>query len=95
MYQHQKEFLKVAQGYNQQIGLLMDIAARSNRKQTKRLMPILQKLKSSFQKLVDQQDQYKQSVFNLQKSKTILQPHIDLLVETKAEIERLNNEPKH
>lgn len=95
MYKHQKEFLKVAQGYNQQIGLLMNIAARSNRKQMEHLMPIAQKLKSSFQKLVDQQDQYKRSAFNLQKSKAILQPHIDLLTETKVEIERLNHELKH
>ncbi len=85
----QIQFLTVAQGYNQQIGLLMEIAVKSDRKRIKQLTPILNKLKSSFQKLVNQQDQFKQCVFKPEKCKALLQSHIDLLKETKVEIEKV------
>lgn len=89
MYKHQIQFLKVAQGYNQQIGMLLDIAEKADQKQIQQLNPILEKLKSSFQELVNQQDQFRQCFFNPKKCKALLQPYITLLEETKAEIEKV------
>lgn len=53
MYKHQEQFLKITQEYNRQISLLLGMAEKANRKQIERLTPILQKLKSSLQKLIN------------------------------------------
>lgn len=89
MYKHQEQFLKVTQEYNRQISLLLDMAEKSDRKQIEQLTPILQKLKSSLQKLINQKERFKQCVQNSGKYKVLLQPYISLLDETKAEIEKV------
>lgn len=89
MYKHQEQFLKVTQEYNRQISLLLDMAEKSDRKQIEQLTPILQKLKSSLQKMVNQQEKFKQRVQNSGKYKALLQPYISLLDETRAEIEKV------
>ena len=60
MYKHQEQFLKVTLEYNRQINLLLGMAEKSDRKRIEQLMPILQKLKSSLQKMVNQQEKFKQ-----------------------------------
>ncbi len=89
MYKHQEQFLKVTQEYNRQISLLLGMAEKSDRKRIEQLTPILQKLKSSLQKLINQQERFKQCVPNSGKYKALLQPYISLLDETKAEIEKV------
>lgn len=89
MYKHQEQFLKVTQEYNRQISLLLDMAEKADRKQIEQLTPILQKLKSSLQKMVNQQEKFKQRVQNSGKYKALLQPYISLLDETRAEIEKV------
>lgn len=89
MYKHQEQFLKITQEYNRQISLLLGMAEKANRKQIERLTPILQKLKSSLQKLINQQERFKQCVQNSGKYKALLQPYISLLDETRAEIEKV------
>lgn len=89
MYKHQEQFLKVTQEYNRQISLLLDMAEKSDRNQIEQLTPILQKLKSSLQKMVNQQEKFKQRVQNSGKYKALLQPYISLLDETRAEIEKV------
>lgn len=95
MYKHQEQFLKVTQEYNRQIKQLLDMAEKSDRKRIELLTPILNRLKSSLQNLINQQEFFKKHINNPAKYKALLQPFIDLLNETKAEIERLNHEPKH
>ena len=89
MYKHQEQFLKVTQEYNRQISLLLDMAEKTDRKQIKQFTLILQKLKSSLQKMINQREQFKQCVHSPGKYKALLQPYIDLLDETKAEIEKV------
>lgn len=89
MYKHQEQFLRITQEYNRQISLLLGMAEKANRKQIERLTPILQKLKSSLQKLINQQEKFKQRVQNSGKYKALLQPYISLLDETRAEIEKV------
>lgn len=89
MYKHQEQFLKVTQEYNRQISLLLGMAEKANRKQIEQFTPILQKLKSSLQKMTNQQKRFKQCVHNPGKYKALLQPYISLLDETKAEIEKV------
>ncbi|WP_455505707.1 hypothetical protein [Gemmiger formicilis] len=89
MYKHQAEFLKVTQEYTRQINLLLDMAEKSDRKRIEKLSAILQKLKSSLQKLTNQQEDFKRYINNAAKYKAMLKPYIDLLESTKAEIERL------
>lgn len=89
MYKHQEQFLKVTQEYNRQISLLLGMAEKADRKQIEQLTQILQKLKSSLQKMTNQQERFKQCVHNPGKYKTLLQPYIDLLDKTKAEIEEV------
>lgn len=89
MYKHQEQFLKVTREYNRQISLLLGMAEKSDRKRIEQLTPILQKLKSSLQKLINQQERFKQCVPNSGKYKALLQPYISLLDETKAEIEKV------
>lgn len=95
MYKHQEQFLKVTQEYNRQIKQFLDMAEKSDRKRIALLTPILNKLKSSLQNLINQQELFKKYINNPAKYKALLQPFVDLLNETKAEIERLNHEPKH
>lgn len=95
MYKHQEQFLKVTQEYNRQIKLLLDMAEKSDRKKIALLTPILNKLKSSLQKLMNQQELFKKYINNPAKYKALLQPFVNLLDETKAEIERLDYEPKY
>lgn len=95
MYKHQEQSLKVTQEYIRQINQLLDIAEKSDRKRIALLTPILNNLKSSLQNLINQQELFKKHINNPAKYKALLQPFIDLLNETKAEIERLNHEPKH
>ena len=89
MYKHQEQFLKVTLEYNRQINLLLGMAEKSDRKRIEQLMPILQKLKSSLQKMVNQQEKFKQCVQNSGKYKALLQPYISVLDETRAEIEKV------
>lgn len=89
MYKHQEQFLKVTQEYNRQISLLLGMAEKADRKQIEQLTQILQKLKSSLQKMVNQQEKFKQRVQNSGKYKALLQPYISLLDETRAEIEKV------
>lgn len=95
MYKHQEQFLKVTQEHNRQIKQLLDMAEKSDRKKIALLTPILNKLKSSLQKMMKQQELFKQYINNPAKYKALLQPFVNLLDETKAEIERLDHEPKH
>lgn len=95
MYKHQEQFLKVTQEYIRQINQLLDVAEKSDRKRIELLAPILKKLKSSLQNLINQRELFKKYINNPAKYKALLQPFVDLLNETKAEIERLNHEPKH
>lgn len=74
MYKHQEQFLKVTQEYNRQISLLLGMAEKSDRKRIEQLTPILQKLKSSLQKMVNQREKFKQCVQNSGKYKALLQP---------------------
>ena len=69
--------------------MLLGMAEKSDRKRIEQLTPILQKLKSSLQKMVNQQEKFKQCVRNSGKYKALLQPYISLLDETRAEIERV------
>ena len=89
MYKHQEQFLKVKQEYKMQISLLLGMAEKADRKQIEQLTQILQKLKSSLQKIMNQREKFKQCVHNPGKYKALLQPYIDLLDETKAEIEKV------
>ena len=75
--------------YIRQINQLLDIAEKSDRKQIFRLTDILNKLKSSLQKLQKEQPRLKQYINNSAKYRAIMQPYIDLLAETKAEIEKV------
>lgn len=93
MYKHQEQFLKVTQEYNRQINLLLGMAEKADRKQIEQLTPILQKLKSSLQKMINQQGQFKQCVQNSGKYKALLKPYLSLLEETKAEIEKAGVKP--
>ena len=72
-----------------QISLLLGMAEKADRKQIEQLTPILQKLKSSLQKIMNRREKFKQCVHNPGKYKALLQPYIDLLDETKAEIEKV------
>lgn len=89
MNKQSEQFSKITQEYIRQIKLLLDMAEKANRKRIEQLTPILQKLKSSLQKMTNQQEQFKQCVHNPGKYKALLQPYIDLLDETKAEIEKV------
>ena len=60
MYKHQEQFLKVTQEYNRQISLLLGMAEKANRKQIEQFTQILQKLKSSLQKIMNQREKFKQ-----------------------------------
>lgn len=95
MYKNQELFLKVTQEYTIQIKQLLDMAEKSDRKRIGLLTPILNKLKSSLQNLLNQQELFKKYINNPAKYKALLKPYVDLLNETKSEIERLNHEPKH
>lgn len=95
MYKHQEQFLKVMQEYNRQIKQLLDMAEKSDRKRIELLTPILNKLKSSLQNLMNRRELFKKYINNPAKYKALLQPFVDLLNETKVEIERLDHEPKH
>lgn len=95
MYKHQELFLDTTKEYTRQINLLLDMAKTADRKQIQRLHPILEKLKSSLQNLTRATPGFKRYINNPVKYKTLLQPYIDLLEETKSEIERLQYEPKH
>lgn len=90
-----KLYSDTTKDYIQQINQLLDLAEKSDRKQIAHLTEILNKLKSSLQNLISQQELFKKHINNPAKYKALLQPFIDLLNETKAEIERLNHEPKH
>ena len=97
MYKHQEQFLKVTQEYNRQISLLLGMAEKADRKRIEQLTPICsfqcwphnRTLKSSLQKIMNQREKFKQCVHNPGKYKALLQPYIDLLDETKAEIEKV------
>ncbi len=89
MNKQSEQFSKITQEYIRQISLLLGMAEKSDRKRIERLTPILQKLKSSLQKMINQQEQFKQCIQNPGKYKALLQPYIDLLDETKAEIEKV------
>lgn len=88
MYKHQEQFLKVTQEYNRQIKLILDMAEKADRKLIEQLIPILQKLKGSLQKMMNQQERFKRNINNPAKYKAMLQPYIDLLKETATEIEK-------
>lgn len=88
MYKHQAEFLKVTQEYTRQINLLLSMSEKSDRKQIEQLSMILKKLKSSLQKLITQNEEFKRYINNAAKYKAILSPYISLLEETKTQIEK-------
>lgn len=90
-----KSYSDTTKDYIQQIKQLLDMAEKSDRKRIALLTPILNKLKSSLQNLINQQELFKKYINNPAKYKSLLQPFVDLLNETKAEIERLNHEPKY
>lgn len=90
-----KLYSDTTKDYIQQINQLLDLAEKSDRKQIANLTEILNELKSSLQKLIKEEEQLKKYINNSVKYRAIMQPYIDLLNETKTEIERLNHEPKH
>lgn len=90
-----KLYSDTTKDYIQQINQLLDLAEKSDRKQIAHLTEILNELKSSLQKLIKEEEQLKKYINNSVKYRAIMQPYIDLLNETKTEIERLNHEPKH
>lgn len=92
MYKHQEQFLRVTQEYIKQINLLLDMAKKSDRKKIAQLTPILQKLKSSLQKMRNQQERFRRYINNPVKYKALLQPYIDLLKETAIEIEKVGEQ---
>lgn len=78
----------IAKEYIRQINQLLDIAEKSDRKQLAHLTEILNKLKSSLQKLQKEQPRLKKYVNNPVQYKAITQPYLDLLASTKTEIEK-------
>ena len=88
MQKHQAEFMKVVKEYNQQINMLLDMAQTANRQQLSRLTEILNRLKSSLQKLTMQQNEFKRYIANSAKYNALLQPYISLLEQTKQEIQK-------
>lgn len=88
MYKHQEQFLKVTQEYSRQINLILGMAEKADRKKIAQLTPILQKLKSSLQKLINEQWRFKQCMQKPEKYKALLQPYLALLKETTVEIEK-------
>lgn len=89
MNKNLKLFSDTTKEYTRQINQLLDIAEKSDRKQISRLTDILNKLKSSLQKLQKEQPRLKRYINNSAKYRAIMQPYIDLLAETKAEIEKV------
>lgn len=97
MYKHQELFLNTTQEYTRQINQLLDMAKGADREQIKRLSSVLDKLKSSLQKLTGESEKFKRYINNPVKYRAMLKPYIKLLDETKAEIEKLGvkYESKH
>lgn len=88
MLKHQEQFLKITKEYTRQINSLLDAAQTADRKQIQRLQPILEKLKSSLQKLTSEAGKFKRYANNPPKYKAALQPYISILETTKMEIEK-------
>ena len=101
MYKHQELFLNTTQEYTRQINQLLDMAKGADREHIKRLSSVLDKLKSSLQKLTGESEKFKRYINNpvkyRVKYRAMLKPYIKLLDETKAEIEKLGvkYESKH
>lgn len=89
MLNHQKLFLDTTKEYTRQINQLLDMAVTADRKQIMQFTLILNKLKSSLQKLQKQQPKFKKYITDPAKYESLLKPYISLLESTKAEIERL------
>ncbi len=73
------------------------MAENADRKQIKQFTLILQDLKSSLQKMLNQQGKFKQYINNPAMYQALLQPYIDFLERTKTEIEKAGakDELKH
>lgn len=89
MLNHQKLFLDTTKEYTRQINQLLDMAVTADGKQIVQFASILNKLKSSLQKLQKQQPKFKKYIADPAKYEALLKPYISLLESTKAEIERL------
>jgi hypothetical protein len=86
---HQELFLKTTKEYSRQMNQVLDVVEKANPVQIRQLLSVSKKLKSSLQKLNGQQGVFKRYVNNAAKYTAMLQPYIDLLEETRAELEKI------
>lgn len=89
MYNYQRLFLSITAEYTRQINQILNMAAMADKKQIMQLTFILNKLKSSLQKLQRRQPQFKKCTGDPAKYESLLKPYISFLESTKVEIERL------
>lgn len=86
---HQELFLKTTKEYSRQMNQVLDMVEKANPVQIRQLLSVSKKLKSSLQKMNGQQGVFKRYVNNAAKYTAMLQPYIDLLEETRAELEKI------
>jgi hypothetical protein len=86
---HQELFLKTTKEYSRQMNQVLNMVEKANPVQIRQLLSVSKKLKSSLQKLNGQQGVFKRYVNNAAKYTAMLQPYIDLLEETRAELEKI------
>lgn len=89
MNKHQELFLNTTREYSRQMNQILDMVEKANPFQIGQLLTVSRKLKSSLQKLNGQQVKFKHYVNDPAKYTALLKPYIDLLSETKAEIEKI------
>jgi hypothetical protein len=90
---HQELFLKTTKEYSRQMNQVLNMVEKANPVQIRQLLSVSKKLKSSLQKLNGQQGVFKRYVNNAAKYTAMLQPYIDLLEETRAELEKIGVKP--
>jgi hypothetical protein len=93
MQKHQELFLRTTKEFLRQTNQVSDMMEKASPEQGKQLLAVMNKLKSSLQKLNGQQGVFKRYVNNAAKYTAMLQPYIDLLEETRAELEKIGVKP--